>query len=59
MTKPPFRHYLMLWIGGWLDIIDGLCRIATVIWSPYLAFKLVIWESKRDLKRRMKEVEPK
>jgi hypothetical protein len=43
-----FWYYVLRWLGGWCDIVDGLFRVLTLgYWHPMLSFKLVIYSSKR------------
>jgi len=52
---PDLIYYLLRWLGGLCDIIDGLFLIVSLgFYNPCLSFKLVIYSSKRDLIRKIK-----
>lgn len=49
-------YYFFRWVGGFCEIIDGIFRIITLgFWSPCLSFKLVIYSSKKFIKRKINE----
>jgi len=51
-----FWYYVLRWIGGWCDIIDGICRVISLgFWSPTLSFKMVIYSAKRVCYKQMKK----
>ncbi len=54
--KPDFIYYLIRWITGFCDIIDGVCVILSFgFYNPLLSFKVVCYSSKRDIKKRMRK----
>ncbi len=52
--KPDFWYYFLRWVGGFCDIIDGICIILTLgFYNPMLSFKMVFYSSKRSIKKKM------
>ena len=47
-------YYILRWIGGFCDIIDGVCVVLTLgFYNPNLGFKRVIYDSKRMVEKKM------
>jgi len=56
--KPDFIYYFLRWFRGLLEIIDGLCMLISLgFYRPNLSMKVVIYDTKRMLKKRIKEEE--
>lgn len=54
MKGPDFLYYILRWLGGFCDIIDGLFLILTGgFYSPYISFKLVVYSSKRTIGKKI------
>jgi len=54
--KPSFMYYFLRWINGFCDIIDGVCVILSLgLYNPELNFKMVCYNVKNDLKRRLRK----
>jgi hypothetical protein len=53
--KPDFWYYVLRWIGGFCDILDGICVVCSLgFYNPMLSYKMVFYSSERSIKRRMK-----
>lgn len=50
--KPDKTYYILRWVSGFTDILDGLCVIFTLgCYHPMLSMKLMSYDAKRLLKK--------
>jgi len=50
--KPDLIYYLLRWITGFCDILDGLCIVFTGgFYHPWLSYKIVNYSAVRVLKK--------
>ena len=54
--KPDILYYVLRWLMGFCEIIDGVCRIFTVgLYSPNLNLKVIAYSGKRIIKRALEK----